>query len=66
MLAISAGSITESYNYDRNLAQSLRYFCKAALHFEADGIPLRRLAAAEVSEEDVCVRHHCSAAYFVT
>jgi hypothetical protein len=33
-------------------------FCKADLHFETDGIPLSRLAAAEVYEEDVCVRYH--------
>jgi len=33
-------------------------FSKAGLHFGTDGIPLSRLAAAEVYEEDVCVPHH--------
>jgi hypothetical protein len=41
-------------------------FSKAGLHLGTDGIPLSRLAAAEVYEEDVCVPHHgCAGPYFV-
>ena len=34
--------MTESYNYDRNQAQSLRFFVKPVFHFETDGIPVSR------------------------